>query len=71
VAVVATIEALLGAVEKTPNGLHALLELAVELAAASGARIESPAARATLERVGGEVSKSAKVGKLARDLLEV
>ena len=69
-AVVATIDALLAAVDKTPRGLHALLELAVELAALSGARIESPAARATLERVGGEVSKTAKVGKLARDLLE-
>jgi hypothetical protein len=70
-AVLATIDALLGALEKTANGLHALLELAVELVAATGARIESPAARGTLERVGGEVSKSAKVGKLARDLLDV
>jgi Family of unknown function (DUF6493) len=69
-AVVATIDALLGAVETTPNGLHALLELAAELAAATGARIESPKARKTLERIDGEVSKSAKVGRLARDLLE-
>jgi hypothetical protein len=43
--------------------------LAVELNATTGARIESPQAHATLERIGGEVSKSAKVGKLARDLL--
>ncbi len=69
-AVVTTIDALLGAVEKTPNRLHALLELAVELVAATGARIESAAARQTLQRIDGEVSKSARVGKLARDLLD-
>jgi Family of unknown function (DUF6493) len=70
-AVLATIEALLGALGKTPNGTHVLLELAVELNARTGARIESSQAQATLERIGGEVAKSAKVGKLARDLLGV
>jgi hypothetical protein len=70
-AVLATIDALLSALEKTPNGTHTLLELAVELNATTGARIESSRAQATLERIGGEVSKSAKVGKLARDLLGV
>jgi hypothetical protein len=49
--------------------MHTVLELAVELAAATGARIESPAARRTLERISGEFSQSAKLGKLARGLL--
>jgi hypothetical protein len=70
-AVQVTIEALLGALRKTPNGTHTLLELAVALTATTGARIESAAARQALQRIDGEVSKSAKVGKLARDLLEV
>ena len=69
-AILANIDALFAALEKTPNGLHTLLELATEVAAATGARIESAAARATLERVSGEVSNNAKVGKLARGLLD-
>lgn len=64
------IEALLSANGKTPHGTQTVLELAVEIAAATGVRIDSRAARATLERMSGEVSKSAKLGKLARQLLE-
>jgi hypothetical protein len=50
-AVLATIEASLGDLQTTPHGLHTVLELANELAAATGARIETPGARRTLERV--------------------
>jgi hypothetical protein len=64
------IEALLRANARTAHGTQAVLELAVEIGAATGARIESPEARATLERMSREVSKSAKLGKLARQLLD-
>ena len=68
-AALATIEAALGELGQTPNGAHAVLELAVELAAATGRRLEAPGARRTLERMIGEVSQSAKLSKLARQLL--
>jgi Family of unknown function (DUF6493) len=69
VAVLATIDAVLAAQTRTPHGTHTLLELAVEIVTVTGARVRSRAAQATLERISGEVSNSAKVGKLARELL--
>jgi hypothetical protein len=67
--VLAAIDARLAALASTANGTHAVLELALEITASTGTRIESPAARRTLERINGEVSKRARLGKLVRDLL--
>ena len=64
------IEAVLAQLDAHPRGLHALLEVAVENVAASGRRIEDERARAALEAIAGSVSRSSKLGKLARSLLE-
>ena len=64
------IEGLLGHLETTPRGLHALLEVAVESATATGRRVEDAQARATLERLAADVSRSSKLGKLTRSLLD-
>ena len=69
-AMLATVEAMLGSMEETPRNLHSVLEVALELAAQTGTRITSQAARVTLERVGAEVSRSSKLGTSARQLLE-
>jgi uncharacterized protein DUF6493 len=69
-AMLATVEAMLGLMQETPRNLHSVLEVALELAARTGSRVMSPAARATLERVSAEVSRSSKLGTSARHLLE-
>jgi hypothetical protein len=45
------------------------LELARELAAVSGYRVDDGAERLALERITREVSKSTKLGRAARGLL--
>jgi hypothetical protein len=67
--VVRTVEATLACLAGRPHGLHALLEVAVEGATATGRRIEDQRARAALEGITGDVSPSSKLGKLARTLL--
>src|SRR5205823_5557163 len=52
---VAAVEAVLAALPRTPPALHPVLEVALELAAGAGARVESAAGRAALQRIGGEV----------------
>jgi hypothetical protein len=52
-----------------PRALHALLDVAVESAAATGGRVEDERARATLVGIVDDVSASSKIGKLARSLL--
>jgi hypothetical protein len=52
-----------------PHGLHAPLEAAAELAAASGHRVAGPQ-RDALERLAGTVSPSAKLARVARALIE-
>jgi hypothetical protein len=54
---------------ETPRTLAAVLDLARELAAASGYRVDGGAERSALERIAGEMSKSSKLGRAARDLL--
>ena len=68
--VVRGIEGLLGHLETTPRGLHALLEVALENGTATGRRVEDAQARATLERLAADVSRSSKLGKLTRSLLD-
>jgi hypothetical protein len=53
----------------TPRTLAGVLELALELAAASGYRVDDGAERLALERITREVSKSSKLGRAARGLL--
>jgi hypothetical protein len=60
------IEGFLAQLGTAPRGLHGVLEVAV----AGTTRIDDPGARATLERIAGELSASSKLGKLARALLE-
>jgi len=69
-AIVATVDGMLGSMQETPRNLHAVLEVALELAARTGTRITSQAARAALERVSAEVSRSSKLGTVAHRLLE-
>jgi hypothetical protein len=47
-----------------------VLEVVRELAAGNGARIDDEAARASLERAAREVAAGAKLGRLARALLD-
>jgi hypothetical protein len=65
-----TVEAVLAVLETRPRALHALLDVAVETAAATGGRIEDERARATLSGIVEDVSASSKIGTLARSLLE-
>ena len=65
-----TVEAVLARLETRPHALHTLLEVAVESAAATGGRIENGGARSTLEAIAAEASRSSKLGRLARSLLE-
>jgi Family of unknown function (DUF6493) len=65
-----TIERVLAHLGTRPHGLHALLDVAVEAAAATGRRIEDEQARATLTAIAGAVSRSSKLGRLARSLIE-
>jgi hypothetical protein len=46
-----------------------VLELARELAAASGYSVDGGAERSALERIAGEMSKTSKLGRAARGLL--
>jgi hypothetical protein len=68
--VLRTIEALLANLAlKPPRTVHSVLAVAVETSAASGLRIADERARATLERLGADVSRSSKLGKLTAALL--
>jgi hypothetical protein len=68
--VLRTIEALLAHLSlKPPRTVLSVLDVAVEASAASGLRIEDERARSTLERLGGEVSRSSKLGKATAALL--
>lgn len=65
---VRAVGALVAKLETTPHGLHAPLDAAAELAAASGHRLSGPE-RDALERLAATVSPSAKLAKLARALV--
>jgi hypothetical protein len=54
---------------ETPRTLAGVLELARELAAASGYSVDGGAERSVLERIAGEVSRTSKLGRAARGLL--
>jgi Family of unknown function (DUF6493) len=69
-AMLATVEGMLGSMQETPRNLHSVLEVALELAARTGTRVTLRAARVTLERVSAQVSRSSKLGTVARRLLE-
>ena len=66
---------LLGAVlsrtEATPHGLQAVVEAALEHGARLQYGIEAPDARASFERIGDSVSRSSKLGRSVRALLEL
>jgi hypothetical protein len=64
-----TIIGFVGALPETPRTAAGVLELAQELATASGYCVDGGAERVTLERITGEVSKSSKLGRAARGLL--
>ena len=64
-----TIVGFAAALQETPRTLAPVLELAEELAAASGYRVDGGAERVALERITREVSKSSKLGRAARGLL--
>ena len=68
--VVRGVEHALARLETAPRGLHAVLEVAVEAATTTGRRVENERARAALERIAGEASRSSKLGRLARSLLD-
>jgi Family of unknown function (DUF6493) len=65
-----TIECILAHLGTRPHALHALLDVAAEAAAATGRRVEDERARATLTAIAAEVSRSSKLGRLARSLIE-
>jgi hypothetical protein len=68
--VLRTIEALLANLAlKPPRTMHSVLGVAVETSAASGLRIVDERARATLEGLGADVSRTSKLGKLTAALL--
>jgi hypothetical protein len=67
--VVRTIVGFTAALPATPRTLAPVLELAQELAAASGYRVDGGAERVALERITHEMSKSSKLGRAARGLL--
>jgi hypothetical protein len=67
--VVRTIVGFTAALPETPRTLAPVLELAQELAAASGYRVDGGAERVALERITREMSKSSKLGRAARGLL--
>jgi len=67
---VRAVEELLARLESRPRNLHAPLAVAVESSTASGRRIEDEQARATLEALAGGVSRTSKLGTLARALLD-
>jgi hypothetical protein len=62
-------EAVLAHLDSRPRTLHALLEVAAENEAATGARIQDERARRTLEGIVADLSASSKLGRLARALL--
>ena len=64
------VEGFLAHVGTRPRTLHGLLDVAVEASSATGQRVQDEPARATLERIAGDVSASSKLGKLARALLD-
>jgi hypothetical protein len=64
-------EALLTRLTQTPHGLQAPLQAVLEHAARTGLSIERPDARSALERIAAEVSRSSKLGRLARSLLDL
>jgi hypothetical protein len=67
--VVRTIVGFTAALPATPRTLAPVLELAQELAAASGYGVDGGAERVALERITHEMSKSSKLGRAAGGLL--
>jgi hypothetical protein len=59
----------IAALPEPPRTLARVLELARELSAASGYRVDRGPERIALERIAAEVSKSSKLGRAARGLL--
>jgi hypothetical protein len=68
--VLRTVESVLGYLGTRPHGLHVLLDVATEAAAASGRGIADERARASLTAISNEASRSSKLGRLARTLLD-
>jgi hypothetical protein len=60
-----------GGCESTPHGFVAVLEAALEHGTQLGYGIEDERGRAGLERIAGEVSRSSKLGRTARSLLDL
>lgn len=65
-----TIVGFTAALRETPRTLAGVLALAQDLAAASGYRVDGGPERVALERITREVSKSSKLGRAARGLLD-
>jgi hypothetical protein len=57
--------------ETTPHGLQAVVEAVLEHGTRVGYGLDDVAARAGLERIAGEVSRSSKLGRSALALLEL
>lgn len=70
-AVVDLTEGLLARLGEAPHGMHAPLEAVLEHASGAGLAVSRPEARATLERFGSAVSRSSKLGRTVRALLEL
>lgn len=64
-------EALLARLTESPHGLHAPLEAVLEHATRAGLAVKRAEARAALERIAGEVSRSSKLGRVVRSLLDL
>jgi hypothetical protein len=71
VAVVRVAETLLASLSATPHGLQGPLEVVLDHAARTGLTVQQSDARAALERIGNEVSRSSKLGRVSRSLLEL
>jgi hypothetical protein len=65
------VEALLARMPETPHGLHAPLEAVLEYATRTGLTVKRADARVALERIAGEVSRSSKLGRVVRSLLDL
>ena len=63
------VEALVASLAGTPRNLHVPLEIALELAIALRLSVEGLKARAALERIAGESSRSSKLGRASQALL--
>jgi Family of unknown function (DUF6493) len=69
--VVRFVEALVASLTTAPRNLHVPLEIALELATALRMAVEGPQARAALERIAGDSSRTSKLGRASRALLSL